>query len=61
MIKLINETPWKGRQAEIRGKTDELFGENSSDITLMRNVLYINPLDLKEGLKKYVESLKLIV
>jgi nucleoside-diphosphate-sugar epimerase len=39
-------------------KPTSYLEKTQADITLMRHVLDINPLDLEEGLKKYIESLK---
>jgi UDP-glucose 4-epimerase len=60
VVKLINELLGKNVKPKYVAKpASYLYLEKTqADITLMKNVLQINPLDLEEGLKKYIESLK---
>jgi UDP-glucose 4-epimerase len=59
VIKLINELLGKDVKPKYVMKPVSYLEKTQADITLMKSILDINPLDLKEGLKKYIESLKI--
>jgi len=58
VIKLINETLNKNVKPSYIRKPSDYLEKTQADITLMRNLLGVNPMDLKEGLQRYINALK---
>jgi UDP-glucose 4-epimerase len=57
VIRLINELLGKDIRPKYVAKPVNYLEITQADITLMKNILEITPLDLKEGLKKYLKQL----
>jgi len=57
VIKIINELLKKDVKSKYVMKPVNYLEKTQADITLMKNFLGINPLDLREGLIKYIDSL----
>jgi UDP-glucose 4-epimerase len=57
VIRLINELLGKDIRSKYVAKPVNYLEITQADITLMKNILEITPLDLKEGLKKYLKQL----
>jgi UDP-glucose 4-epimerase len=57
VIKLINELLGKDVKPKYVMKPANYLEKTQADITLMKNVLGINPLNLEEGLKRYIDSI----
>lgn len=57
VIRLINELLGKDIRPKYVAKPVNYLEITQADITLMKNILGITPLDLKEGLKKYLKQL----
>jgi nucleoside-diphosphate-sugar epimerase len=59
VINLINKLLGKNIKPSYVPKPLSYLERTQADITLMKSVLGMNPLDLKEGLKKYIQSLEI--
>ncbi len=57
-IKLINELLGKNIKPKYISKPVGYLERTQADITLMKSVLGINPLNLEEGLRKYISLVK---
>jgi UDP-glucose 4-epimerase len=57
VIRLINELLGKDIRPKYVAKPVSYLEITQADISLMKNILEITPLDLKEGLKKYLKQL----
>jgi nucleoside-diphosphate-sugar epimerase len=57
VIKLINELLGKTSKTKYVVKPLNYLEKTQADITLMKKFLGINPLDLEEGLRRYVSSI----
>jgi nucleoside-diphosphate-sugar epimerase len=57
VVKLINELLRKDVKPKYLMKPAGYLEKTQADITLMKNYLDINPVELKEGLMKYIDSL----
>jgi len=60
VIKLINELLGKNVKPKYMLKPVNYLEKTQADITLMKNILSINPLNLEEGLRKYISLINKI-